>query len=325
MDDQGLSGALELPGNGFPKTRELARTLASGAPGVTDRINRILGLFRTGGFVYSLTPPRTGPDPVDGFLFGTRSGFCEHYASATATLLRAMGVPARIVGGYLGGEINPFGDYLVVRHSLAHVWVEAWDRDLGWLRVDPTAVVEPLRLSRSLDDARKALAGRGSLTALFLDLKLRWEALNTWWTDRFSAYSQVEQAALLQRLGITGSARSLAVKALGILAGLGGMLVILYVAFLLKAPRSRPDEVGDLYREFCRKLARAGLSRRPDTAPGDWAVSVAEARPDLAPEVGEITRLYVLLRYARDPGPKALTAFRTRVRAFRPARHGPPA
>ena len=113
-------------------------------------VDAVLNLLRTGGFVYSLTPPLLDYDSVDDFVFNTRSGFCGHYASAFVTLMRGAGIPARVVTGYLGGEWNPIGEYFIVRQSDAHSWTEVWLEGRGWTRVDPTAVVEPERLTRGI-------------------------------------------------------------------------------------------------------------------------------------------------------------------------------
>src|SRR5690606_13368344 len=115
---------------------------------------------------YTLTPPLLGEHPVDDFLFNTRSGFCEHYASAFAFLMRAAGIPARVVTGYQGGEVNPIGGYLIVRQSEAHAWVEVWLEGRGWVRIDPTAAVSPLRVESGIAAAIPAaeaapLLGRG--------------------------------------------------------------------------------------------------------------------------------------------------------------------
>ncbi len=107
-------------------------------------------MFRTQEFVYTLDPPRLAENAVDEFLFDTRSGFCEHYAAAFTIVMRAAGVPARIVTGYQGGEFNPLGGYLLVRQSDAHAWSEIWVAGRGWLRVDPTAAVAPERIERGI-------------------------------------------------------------------------------------------------------------------------------------------------------------------------------
>ena len=101
-------------------------------------------------------------DSVDEFLFDTKRGFCGHYASAFATLMRAAGIPARVVTGYQGGTFNRFADYWILRQSDAHAWTEVWIEGRGWLRMDPTSVIAPSRVERGLNDAVSADGQLGS-------------------------------------------------------------------------------------------------------------------------------------------------------------------
>src|ERR1039457_5975328 len=111
---------------------------------------RALSYFREQGFVYTLEPPLLGRDSVDEFLFGSKSGFCEHYASSFVFLMRAAGVPARVVTGYQGGDINPVDGYMIVRQSDAHAWAEVWLKGRGWVRFDPTAAASPVRVESGI-------------------------------------------------------------------------------------------------------------------------------------------------------------------------------
>ena len=129
-----------------PRTQALARRLRAASSDDRDYTQRVLRYFQEGGFEYTLTPPRLDRDSVDDLLFNTRLGFCGHFASAYVALMRAAGLPARVVTGYLGGTWNPVGGYYVVRQSDAHAWAEVWLEGDGWTRVDPTAVVAPERL-----------------------------------------------------------------------------------------------------------------------------------------------------------------------------------
>ena len=140
------SRALRLPRGYNPKALDLGREIRAKSPTDLDVVKNVLNIFRTELFFYTLVPPELGRDSVDEFLFGTRRGFCEHYASAFVFLMRAAGVPARVVTGYQGGEMNPLGDYMIVRQSEAHAWAEVWLKDAGWVRVDPTAAVSPARI-----------------------------------------------------------------------------------------------------------------------------------------------------------------------------------
>ena len=163
-----LNGAMRLPASVAPRARALAERWKQESANPREIVDRGLGMFRQQPFIYTLAPPTLGDDPVDEFLFTTRSGFCEHYASSFAFLMRAAGIPARVVTGYLGGEVNPVDGYLVVRQSEAHAWTEVWLAGEGWVRVDPTAAVSPLRVERGLSAAVPA-SERNALAAGRLD------------------------------------------------------------------------------------------------------------------------------------------------------------
>ncbi|MBT8063106.1 MAG: DUF3488 and transglutaminase-like domain-containing protein, partial [Gammaproteobacteria bacterium] len=153
-----------LPDNRNPRTLAFAETLRARAQTADEIIGLALVHFRQQPFVYTLEPlPLEGTHPVDRFLFDTREGFCEHYASAFTTLMRAAGLPARVVTGYLGGERNPLTGHVTVRQSDAHAWSEVWLAGQGWQRVDPTAAVAPWRIRTGLAGAMPAgepVAGR---------------------------------------------------------------------------------------------------------------------------------------------------------------------
>jgi transglutaminase-like putative cysteine protease len=199
-----------LPPGGNPEARRLAARWQNESETPARIIDRALSYFGSSEFVYSLNPPLLGSDPIDDFLLTARKGFCEHYASAFAFLMRAAGVPARIVVGYLGGEVNPFGGYLIVRQSDAHAWVEVWLESRGWIRVDPTGVVAPERAEGGTDAAlppeervrRQAFERVPILGDAIHHLALGWDAVNTFWNRRVLGYSAATQRRILSRLGI---------------------------------------------------------------------------------------------------------------------------
>ena len=282
-----------------PRSLDLAHELRERAGSDTAFVQAALEFLGTGGFVYSLTPPRLGYDSVDDFLFNTRSGFCGHYASAFVTLMRAGGVPARVVTGYLGGEWNPIGGYFVVRQSDAHAWAEVWLQDRGWTRVDPTGVVEPERLQRGiLDLLPEALSAPMRLvrsSAWLTDWLQRWDALNAWWNDQVVRFDYQTQLDLLTSLGInTPDLRHLGwAFVLALLGWLG------WIAWHVgrSAPGPRPDRLARAYTRLGRKLARIGLPRAAHQGPLAYADAVAERRPDLGQTVGSLLRQYAELRY----------------------------
>ena len=158
--------------------------------------------FATQQFFYTLTPPPLGRDSVDEFLFDTRRGFCGHYASAFATLMRAAGIPARVVTGYQGGTFNRFADYWILRQSDAHAWDEIWIEGRGWLRVDPTSAVAPGRVERGSSDvfaADEPLVSRWQRRTPWLaDMRLRLDALHQLWRERILRFDHNSQNDLLR-------------------------------------------------------------------------------------------------------------------------------
>ncbi|WP_415814015.1 transglutaminaseTgpA domain-containing protein, partial [Deinococcus marmoris] len=204
---------LLLPAGQSPRAAALGESWRGLLP--QERIEAGLDYLRRGSFSYTLSPPLLpAQDRVDAFLFGTKQGFCEHYAQSFVFLMRAAGLPARIVGGYLGGEVNPDGGYLIVRQQDAHAWAEVWVAGQGWQRVDPTAVVAPARVSAGLSTAlsRPQAAAAAAPTSLGR-LGLRLDALQNRWNDLVVGYDGSQQQALLSRVGLggVGSAGYLAV------------------------------------------------------------------------------------------------------------------
>lgn len=325
-DKETLNICRRLPDEVNPRARDMASRLTGDAVTDMEKAQRILAFFRTGGFVYTLEPPRLGRHSVDDFIFESRRGYCEHFASAFCFMLRAAGVPARIVGGYQGGEVNPFANYLIVRQADAHVWVEIWTEDAGWTRLDPTAVVVPERISLGMRAALDAGAGPGmfsrgalgTISGWFKNARQGWEALNTKWAAFFEGYSYDVQQALLAKLGIRSGTIAASVKALLILVVLCFAIVGLYVWFASRPPGEKPDDVKKYYARFCEKLARAGLARPLDQGPVDFMKSVVKQRPDLEKPVSDITARYVRLRYEDAPSKALISEFIKKVREFKP-------
>jgi hypothetical protein len=285
----------------------------------------VLSYFRTGGFQYSLTPPKLDLNSVDDFLFNTQRGFCGHYASAFVSLMRAAGVPARIVTGYLGGEWNPIGRYFIVRQSDAHSWAEVWLEGRGWTRIDPTAVVEPERLDRGILDL---LPDSVSAPARFVrsqpwlgSLLQRWDALNNWWDGRVVKFNYDDQLRLLTRLGLSAPGA----QELGWAFGAGLVSWLLWIAWQVgrSGPQIRPDRLARAYTHLCKKLDGIGVARQPHQGPLAFAAELARLRPDLRPAHSLLLR-YGELRYGRPVADAAAQAkeFERAVRRLRVAAHG---
>jgi transglutaminase-like putative cysteine protease len=310
-----------LPADRNPRTQALAAELRSAHPGDRGFVLAVLDLFAHQGFVYTLTPPKLERDSVDDFLFHTRSGFCEHYASAFTTLMRAGGIPARVVTGYQGGVYNRVGGYWYVSQADAHAWSEIWLEGSGWQRVDPTAVVAPDRLARGAELMPEEQAARGDRwlgTADWLrELGLTWDATNTWWREQVIEFDRFRQRALLERLGIPDPDW----QALGLLLAGGFAAFLVWITFALRrdlAPRNG-DPLLAVYRRFCRAAARRGVVRRPTEGPLDFATRLKAALPGAHTEIDGFMGEFIDARYLSADQDQAhnLARLRKRARAFR--------
>lgn len=319
ISDAAWTRALDLPDDINPRARSLAMGWANSGLGDAAIVQQALDRFRREPFVYTLQPPRLGEQAVDDFLFNTRRGFCEHYASAFVFLMRAAGIPARVVTGYQGGEYNAVGNYWIVRSRDAHAWAEVWLEGEGWRRVDPTAAVAPTRVelgvSAALPAAERPVALINVETGWLSSMRLAWDLVNYRWNLWVLGYNDVRQREFLSRL-----APWLAnLNAMLWLLGAGSALFIFGLAgfYLLRQTRIKQDPASRLYARFCRKLARLGLKRRDNEGPADFARRAGGVRPDLAGAIGEITQRYVGLRYGQAAA-ETLPALRQCIRRFRP-------
>jgi len=314
--------AVQLPLHSNPRARALAATWRDSFTEDRAVVGEALHLFQEQPFVYTLTPPLLGEDVIDGFLFDTRQGFCEHYAASFVFLMRATGIPARVVTGYLGGTLNPVGDYLAVRQSDAHAWAEVWLDGDGWVRIDPTAAVAPERIERGIAVAaqREGAPVRFRtppqvLANAWRVLRDGWDAVSNAWNQWVLDYTPQRQADLLERLGLGEvSWRGMAV-ALGLACA--GLLGVIAAYMLLRRP-AVVDPVLFLYQRFCAKLARRGITRAPAEGPADFGTRAGALRPEAAAQIRLITGLYIRLRYGSGGTyPPLLESLHRHVRNFR--------
>ncbi len=299
---------------------ELAKRMRADATSNQAYIDAVLGMFREQSFYYTLSPSRLDLNSVDDFLFNTRRGFCAHFASAFTLLMRAAGIPARVVTGYQGGDYNRLADYYIVRQSDAHAWSEVWLRGRGWVRIDPTAAVAPDRIERGTAalGADQPFAERMIRDNAWLaDVRFAWDAVNTLWRENVLQFSSQKQEQFLKWLGIREPDWHW-------LAGLLGasLLVALALLSLVLARELRfhnRDPVQRSYARFCQRLERRGLKRASHEGPLDFLARIARERPDLAGECEPIADLYIRLRYASETAKPTLQEFVRRVHAFHPA------
>jgi transglutaminase-like putative cysteine protease len=318
-DAADLRRALRLPAAGNPRAAALAAEWRRAAANDGEVLARAVEFFRSGGFVYTLEPPLLGTDPVDEFLFGARSGFCEHFASAFVFLMRAAGLPSRVVTGYLGGDPNPVDGILTVRQSDAHAWAEAYLAGRGWVRVDPTAAAVPGRLDAGLARSVQAGAALPFIMRPELEwlrgLRYNWEALVHRWNVWVLGYNPERQRELAAWLGMRNADwRGLAAAMLGAM----GVFTLLLFAWSLRR-LARPDPVQAAWHAFCAKLGARGVARAPQEGPRDYAERAAGALPGVAEPIRRIGALYLALRYGRDAPPGEVDDLRRSVRELRVA------
>jgi protein-glutamine gamma-glutamyltransferase len=297
---------LALPRGFNPRTLEFAARLRAQMRGDVEAVNTALRFFREQAFRYTLEPPVLGRHAVDEFLFDTRAGFCEHYASAFVVLMRAAGIPARVVVGYQGGEINPADNFMAIRQSDAHAWTEVWLQHRGWMRIDPTAAVAPERIEQNLTTVipRTLLGGLitlgGTGSAWFEQLKtLRrgWEAVNNAWNQWVLNYTPERQKRLVESLGFER------VDA-GTLAAVMTTLAILAVAIAvlpLMLHEQKKDPLAKLYDTLCRRMARKGLPKQAHEGPRAYRMRLttpdAPLQPELKAALAHFLELYETVRY----------------------------
>ncbi len=265
-------------------------------------VETLLKLFNAQ-FTYTLEPPKLGANPVDEFLFDTKQGFCEHYSSSFVMVLRSAGIPARVVTGYQGGEVNPISKQLVVRQSDAHGWAEVWFEDLGWLRVDPTYAVSPLRINRGFAAAMGPISVFDNLMGAdqlgFLkQMRFSWDAVNNQWNQWIVGFNSDRQKGLLEGLGFRDLDWRGLISALviGILLAGGSVGLIL----MWRMYRTRKEPIVAAYERLCAKLAHVGLTRLPYEGPIAFLARIEATQPELAPQVAPLLRAYTALRYGAD-------------------------
>lgn len=278
---------LALPPGYNPRTlalaalwrQEIEQSLPPGQEAGRRKVERLLAQLRQGGYRYTLEPGRFGRDSADEFWFERRAGFCEHIAASSVILLRAMGVPARVVTGYQGGERNPVDGLWSVRQSDAHAWAEAWLPARGWTRVDPTAAVQPERIAafERLRPAPGLLADAMVQVSPSLALQLGrvWEALDYRWKQWVLDYNQQRQLDLLQWLGIDDADPN---QLLRLLSGLLAALGLLAAGRACWRLRSRDPWLALLQRARHR-LRRAGYAVAPQATPRQLAQLLATDGP----------------------------------------------
>ncbi|HET9579674.1 MAG TPA: DUF3488 and transglutaminase-like domain-containing protein [Usitatibacter sp.] len=318
-----LARALEYPANRNPRSVALGRQWAAESSNPRDILLKAMRLYNRE-FAYTLEPPLLDPvNPYDDFLFHSRQGFCEHFSGSFALLMRAAGIPARIVTGYQGGEVNPISKELVVRQADAHAWVEVWLPGEGWLRLDPTSAVSPIRVEGGVNAALGPIGVIPSLISadklgVLSNLRFMLQAMNSRWDTWVVGYNVERQRQFFGNLGIERvDWRTLGFWLVIATFAVGGAVTL---GLLVRDRPPRTDRSLAAWNRFCAKLATTGLARAPHEGPLDFLSRVRDARPDLAPDVEEITRRYIAARYGEGASKEELRELARLARAFDPGR-----
>lgn len=284
--------------------RELYRQ-TGGAPALIS--NGILERFRREEFVYTLKPPKLGANSIDEFLFETKKGFCAHYAGAFVYLMRAAGIPARMVGGYQGGESHPIGNYLLVHQYDAHAWVEFWDKGKGWVHVDPTAAIAPHRietgsLRQSLDEESLRFSPFSDLDVRNLpmleELRMMADYVDYLWFKNVVSFDHEAQNRLLQAfLG------EVTPKRIALLLGIcGGFVVLCLAGWMLysQRPIHRLSKADRHYMKFLSMLARKGLDREVGEGIDAFSRRAQEQFPEQKNNINKISNIYSEIKYSKS-------------------------
>ncbi len=296
---------LQLPRGYNPRTLQFATQLRHQYEEPVQIVNAVLQFFRQQPFVYTLEPPLLGRDAVDEFLFSTRAGFCEHYSGAFVVLMRAAGIPARVVTGYQGGEINPVDGFMTVRQSDAHAWAEVWLENRGWVRVDPTAAVAPERIEKNLDSVIPRQTYLDSWVGPNLiahaswlgTLRANWEAVNNHWNQWVLNYTPQQQKALIRKLGLDDSNWGDMIILMVVL----GSLTMAVIGYGLTKSREKIDPINAIYARLSRQMAKRGLARAAHEGPVTWRDRLISPQSPLTPlqkqGVMHFMNLYITVQY----------------------------
>ncbi len=312
-----LSESLQLPEGINPRTVAYGKALGDRYANSQYIINAVLDHFNKNDFSYTLTPPLLNTDnPIDLFFFNTKRGFCEHYSAAFTILLRAAGIPARIVTGYQGGETNPIGNYLIVRQRDAHAWVEVWLDDIGWMRVDPTSAIAPNRIESGSSEIFPN-SEKSELFSLYnpmlINLRYSLDWVNNQWTQWVINYDYNQQSSFLNKLGLQDWSKILFTMVV-LLMLFCGMLAI----YILHKSKINLSPQNNYWNKFCHKLSKIGFTKHPYEGPRDYYRRIVHIRPDLNDEIKPIFDTYIKINYASQNRKLLEKHFKQTIKKFNP-------
>lgn len=306
--------ATSLPAGLNPRTVALGRQWSAESGGSDVAVVRRALEWIDAEFSYSLTVPPTGLHGVDEFLFDSQVGFCQHYSSAFATLMRAAGIPSRVVIGYAGAYRNPYADYWVVRRMDAHAWNEVWLEGRGWTRVDPTAAVAPIRILDTVEDRQRA---ESLLPEAFTPMRDLADWARRGWNDLVLAFDADRQARLFRPLGIDQASAG----QLGLAFAIGaGTVMLLTLWYLMRGQPASRDPLVAAWLAFTKRMRRAGMGKPAWEPPLAYGRRLSAALPAQSDVLESLSRRYAAGRYAPDGlSGDERTQLIADLRAFRPA------
>ncbi len=302
--------ALQLPKssnsqNTNPKSVALAKRLLAESSSKQEYINKVMNRYRQQEYYYTLRPkPLGNTNTIDEFLINSKKGFCAHYAGSFVFLMRAAGIPARIVTGYQGGTWNDKGNFLSIRQYDAHAWTEVWLENKGWIRFDPTQMVAPSRIEKNLEEA---MAEEGSFLEgkLFSLSKYSWlnslqnklDSTQYAWRKFVLGYDNETQASFLKSIFGELSMQKMATIVGGFFLG-----IIVFWSLFLGLGRKRSTEAVEhqLYRRFCSLLNKYGVKREPSQTPSEFSKTASTHLPKASSEINAFSKLYSDLCYNPD-------------------------
>lgn len=284
-----------------PKTQALAKRMFQAADRNPQRmVNEITRWIFTNNFFYTLDPPAMGGDRIDDFLFRTRAGYCSHYASAAAVMLRSVGVPARVIAGYQGGEYQTSGNYWMVHQYDAHAWVEYWDGSQGWVMFDPTAAISPLRIEKGMEEMGNNEGGKFfdsysvNQWPVLRQIRRSIDYLNYQWIINVVGFQQQEQSRLMSEWFGGKELRHWLPWLIGTVSIVG----VLVMAFVHWRDRpAPPHELDRLMLAALAKIRRRFRPRKPAETMSDYCIAYTNTGAVNGPALLQLCGQYHRLRY----------------------------
>lgn len=302
LSNEKLQRLTHLPKGYNPQTKQLIQRWKKTTANSEQLVNKILNWFATDQFYYSYSPPLLQGDTVDQFLFDTKSGFCEHYASAFTVMMRAAGIPARIVTGYQGGILNE--GYLLVKQSDAHAWSEVWISGKGWLRVDPTAAVSPLRVEQGSQALMSERSRNWHDTSWLRKMGEKYDGVRHKWNKWVRDYNVIKQKALFEIFGFDSQDG----KSIAIILGsimLATTVFVLLLLYILR-PKRRLGAYDKTYQKFIKITSNKRDLIYSNQGILKFSQSVIAKYPQAENAINDFSQLYLQLRFSKHT-PKTKT------------------